>query len=209
MTTLQTVRPVRIARRLSPISLAIVAALHVVLIYGIYEGLLNHWSMPTPTRPFTEVPIPIPKHTTVQPPISNDKSPFVTPKGPTVKPPVIDIDNGNHAGTITGPSGGGGIIDLPPVMVGPQAIALTHTIPAYPPIDVRLNHTGNVLLKLSIDDQGVVTGATVVRSSGFDTLDSAAVAWVIAHWRYRPATKDGTPIASSSDAVVTFRLTGG
>jgi protein TonB len=208
MTTLQTVRPVRIARRLSPISLAIVAALHVVLIYGIYEGLLNHWSIPTVQGPIKDIPIPITKHLPPQPTVTNDHSMFTRPKGPEVVPPKIDIDNGSQAGTITGPSGGGGIIDLPPVMVGPQAIALTHTIPAYPPIDVRLNHTGNVLLKLSIDDQGVVTGATVVRSSGFDTLDSAAVAWVIAHWRYEPATKDGKPFATTRDALVTFRLTG-
>jgi periplasmic protein TonB len=209
MTTLQTVRPVRLARRLSPTSLAIVAALHIVIIYGIYEGLLNHWSMPVVTRPITEVPIPVPKHTTDQPPISNPASTFTTPKGPTVKPPIIDIDNGNKEGTITGPTGGGGIIHLPPVEIAAQGILSTHTIPAYPPIAVRLNQTGNVKLRLTIDEHGVVTVASVEKSSGYDSLDNAAVAWVIAHWRYRPATKDGAPIASVADALVTFRLTGG
>lgn len=209
MTTLQTVRPVRRAHRLSPTSLAIVAALHVVLIYGIYEGLLNRWATPVGIQPIAEVPIPIPKRTTDQPPISNPTSTFTTPKGPTVKPPIIDIDNGNPSGTITGPSGGGGIIDLPPVVIAAQGIPSTHTIPAYPPIAVRLNQTGNVQLRLTIDAQGVVTAASVEKSSGYDSLDNAAVAWVIAHWRYRPATKDGVPVASSADALVTFRLMGG
>jgi TonB family protein len=65
-----------------------------------------------------------------------------------------------------------------------------------------------VKLHLTIDEQGVVTAASVEKSSGYDTLDSAAVAWVIAHWRYKPATKDGVPIESSTDALVTFKLTG-
>jgi outer membrane biosynthesis protein TonB len=160
MTTLQTVRPLRATRRLSPTSLAIVAALHVVLIYGIYEGLKNNWTIPKGEPPITDIPIPVPNHPTPPHPVlTNDNSIFTKPKGPEVVPPKIDIDNGSQAETITGPSGGGGIIVLPPALIAAQAIGSTHTIPAYPPIAARLNQTGNVKLRLTIDEQGVVTAA--------------------------------------------------
>ena len=84
----------------------------------------------------------------------------------------------------------------------------THSTPDYPSLAVRLNQTGNVMLKLTIDERGAVTAASVEKSSGYDSLDNAAVAWVIAHWRYEPATKDGTPFVTTTDALVTFRLTG-
>jgi periplasmic protein TonB len=211
MTTLQTVRPLRASRRLSPTSLAIVAALHVVLIYGIYEGLKNNWVPPKVAGPIVDVFVPPQKAAADNPKLVDVV--LARPTGPVVKkpdfPPPNDSDGGGIQ-TIIGPTGGGGgIVDLPPVEVGAQGILSTHTIPTYPPIAVRLNQTGNVKLHLTIDEQGVVTAASVEKSSGYDSLDNAAVAWVIAHWRYRPATKDGTPVASSTDALVTFRLTGG
>jgi protein TonB len=94
------------------------------------------------------------------------------------------------------------------VIVTARVIADTHTIPNYPPLSVRLGQTGDVRLKLTIDERGAVVAATVEKSSGYDALDNAAVAWVIAHWRYEPATKDGKPFATTTDAQVTFRLTG-
>jgi protein TonB len=92
--------------------------------------------------------------------------------------------------------------------VAARAILATHSIPDYPPMAVRLNETGNVLLVLSIDETGTVVNASVVRSSGHDDLDEAAIAWVKAHWRYAPATRGGVAVASSANALVTFRLTG-
>jgi protein TonB len=84
----------------------------------------------------------------------------------------------------------------------------THTIPDYPPLDARLGREGTVTLKLAIDERGAVTDAVVERSSGYASLDQAAVNWVKAHWLYYPATHSGDPVASSADVTVTFRLTG-
>jgi periplasmic protein TonB len=209
MTTLQTVRPVRVARRLSPATLGIVAALHLVIIYGIYEGLKNNWTIPKAEPPIDYAYVPEAKHQPL-PPVPIDIKHFVKPTIPSIPRPDIPIepDQGlrgitQNTGTTDNPQPPTGIFAVA------QGILSTHTIPAYPPIAVRLNQTGNVKLRLTIDEQGVVTAASVEKSSGYDSLDNAAVAWVIAHWRYRPATKDGAPIASSSDALVTFRLTGG
>lgn len=89
---------------------------------------------------------------------------------------------------------------------GPFGIASTHTTPAYPPIEARLGHQGTVVLRLTISAQGTVVEAVVVRSSGFERLDEAARAWVLAHWRYRPAVRGGVAVPSGGNVSVTFDL---
>jgi len=76
----------------------------------------------------------------------------------------------------------------PPVVLIPaKAIASTHTIPEYPPVSRRLREQGTLRLKLTIDEKGIVTQATVVNSSGAQRLDEAAVNWVTSHWRWNAA----------------------
>lgn len=87
-----------------------------------------------------------------------------------------------------------------------QSIMSTHTIPPYPPIAIRLGEQGNVTLQVHISENGAVTDAVVLRTSGHPRLDEAAVAWVKAHWRYRPAEQAGKPVASTMSAVVKFEL---
>jgi protein TonB len=95
----------------------------------------------------------------------------------------------------------------PPVVFTPaRSIASTHTIPDYPFVSRRLREQGTLRLKLTIDEKGIVTLATVVNSSGFQRLDEAAVNWVKSHWRYTPATQGTTPVPSMADAIVEFRL---
>jgi protein TonB len=109
--------------------------------------------------------------------------------------------------TITSDQGVGQGTSPPSVFVAAQAVIGTHTTPDYPPLETRLGHEGNVYLHLAIDANGVVADVRIVRSSGYDDLDQAAADWVKAHWRYLPATQGGVPTASSTDAIVTFRLT--
>ena len=61
-------------------------------------------------------------------------------------------------------------------------------------------------LLLTIGEDGMVSSAVVRRSSGFARLDAAAVDWVLKHWRYRPAMRGAMPIASTTEAALTFRL---
>jgi len=83
----------------------------------------------------------------------------------------------------------------------------THTTPDYPPLDKRLGHEGNVLLKLAIDERGMVVDTQIERSSGYESLDRAAADWVRSHWRYHPATQAGDAVPSNAEVTVTFRLT--
>ena len=95
----------------------------------------------------------------------------------------------------------------PPVVFTPaRSIASTHTTPEYPFISRRLREQGTLRLKLTIDETGTVTAASVVNSSGHQRLDDAAVNWVRAHWRYTPALQGTRPVSSTADAIVEFRL---
>ncbi|MBS0472431.1 MAG: energy transducer TonB [Proteobacteria bacterium] len=122
---------------------------------------------------------------------------------PTITPPIVDVAPDQD------------VIRLPPKPANPSppvpdtvaiSVASTHTTPPYPALAARLAHQGQVLLQLSISAGGNVTGASVVKTSGFGELDEAAVSWVIAHWRYKPAIQNGVAVPSQTQAIVKFDL---
>jgi periplasmic protein TonB len=207
MSTTQAMRPARKLHRPSFTTLALVGALHIVVIYGLYLGLTGKMPGIIHGDPIQVVPVT----PTKPPPISDPTHvKMFQPGVPGIKPPVIQIESTqpridsletNYGQTNTN-------VSPLPVIVAARGIDETHTIPNYPLLSIRLGQTGDVKLKLTIDERGTVVAASVEKSSGYDALDSAAVAWVIAHWRYEPATKDGKPFATTRDALVTFRLTG-
>ena len=88
----------------------------------------------------------------------------------------------------------------------PVSIAVTHTVPPYPPIARRIGAEGKVTLRLTVTPEGRVSEAEVVTSSGRDDLDQMAQAWIIAHWTYKPALANGGPVAGKTLASVTFSL---
>lgn len=100
----------------------------------------------------------------------------------------------------------------PPLAVvpdrAPAAIAATRTTPPYPVIARRVGWEGTVILRLTVSPQGRVSRADVVTSSGHVELDSAAQEWVVAHWTYRPAIKDGSAIEAQVLTRVLFSLDG-
>jgi protein TonB len=128
---------------------------------------------------------------------------WINPTETTIAPPPIDYSDGQTRQTIT-------------QFYNPQAnvpgdraaagVPGTHTIPPYPPLALRLGEQGRVRLHLTISADGVVTEASIVRSSGYGDLDQAAQAWVTAHWRYQSAIRGGAAVPSSADAEVVFDL---
>lgn len=93
-----------------------------------------------------------------------------------------------------------------PAFMPPLSIAETHTIPQYPPVSRRLGEHGVTHLMLTISEQGIVAGATVVDSSGYRRLDEAAIAWIKSNWRYTPAREGNKPVAAKIEAEVEFVL---
>lgn len=202
----QDIRPLPRSPQQRFVSIAIVAGIHVAVIAGILISL-NKTLLPSP---HTEIVID-----TVPPPKTKEALP--PPPDPTLVRPRIDvpqpqIDVARDApqttvSVVDPPAGPPTNVDPAPRVFAAKAIAGTHTTPDYPPIDRRLGHEGNVLLKLTIDEWGAVVDAQVERSSGYETLDRAAASWVKTHWLYHPATRAGDPIRSTTEALVTFRLT--
>ena len=95
-----------------------------------------------------------------------------------------------------------------------QAEELSETIPpdfsgnqppTYPLRARRLGWEGTVLLRVFVAEDGRVTKVEVVKPSGRQILDAAAVN-AVRRWRGTPATRDGKPVASSWKIPFEFRL---
>lgn len=84
--------------------------------------------------------------------------------------------------------------------------------PAYPnfqpsyPDQAQVNgEEGSVLLDVHVAANGKVRTVRILRSSGFDDLDNAAVEGVMA-WRYIPALRDGNESSEWTKVTITYRL---
>ncbi len=76
--------------------------------------------------------------------------------------------------------------------------------PKYPEVAAKAGIQGDVFLKVSIDAAGTVTGAEVLKSV-HPALDNAAKDAVQA-WKFKPAMKDGKPVAVSVTIPFRFKL---
>ncbi len=77
--------------------------------------------------------------------------------------------------------------------------------PQYPDHERRAGHEGVVVLAVSIDSLGAVTGIELRTPAPFPGLNREALRAVRA-WRFVPARRDGVPVASTTEVVVEFRL---
>ena len=77
--------------------------------------------------------------------------------------------------------------------------------PAYPESARRRGQQGRVILQVDVSPDGLPTTVSVMQSSGFPTLDAAALA-AVQRWRFVPATRGGTPIAATAEVPIVFRL---
>ena len=173
-------------------SATFVILLHIGIVFALIVGLkqgaivkkLEDIKVSVEKEKVTPKPPPPPPPTIKQPP------------PPFVPPPEFQIQTeAPQTNAITTQS----VVTTPPAPPPPtqlHAIGRTHVLPPYPPLALRLGQQGTTVLKVTISDQGDVTDATVQKSSGFDTLDQAAVNFVKAHWRWEPPTQNGKPTAA-------------
>lgn len=65
---------------------------------------------------------------------------------------------------------------------------------------------GNVVVEVTIDEQGEIIGKTILRSMG-PKLDEKVLA-ALESWHFHPATRNGVAIASKQDVVYHFKARG-
>jgi len=87
-----------------------------------------------------------------------------------------------------------------------QAPALVKRVePVYPPMAVQAFISGTVILEATVDEDGSVLGAKVLRSGGV-LLDKAALE-AVRQWRYEPLLLNGVPTRFILTVVLSFNLT--
>ncbi|HWY63170.1 MAG TPA: energy transducer TonB [Rhizomicrobium sp.] len=180
-------------------SLGLVIGIHVVIISALIIGLSSDQIGKT----FVEITATmVPKKAAVQdlppPPISVVKPP------PAVVPPIPKIEiAAAPQPVIAQPK----IVALPPTPPSPpKEIARTHTLPPYPALSQRMGEQGTTALTCYIDVDGKPRNCSVTRSSGSQRLDDAASSYVMDHYTWEPATRDGKPVADKTQLNVVWDL---
>jgi len=215
-------RPTPIERRPYPNTMLAIIALHV----GV-AAIVMSAKMDLPGRILREPPIRVTfypqPHTD---PIPQPKPP-TNPTPRTIADPVIDqppvhVVTPSHPaeGVDTGPPintgvliEGVGSVTIPQtihdvVKLGPRLLTSGEDLkPPYPASKLLTEEEAALQLRLTIDANGRVVGVDPVGRADPVFL-SAARRWLLAHWRYRPATEDGRGVTSTEVITLRFQLDG-
>ena len=92
--------------------------------------------------------------------------------------------------------------------IGPdvtEPLVLTQTTPKYTEEARRARREGVVILKAVLEPDGHVGDIVLVKGLGFG-LDERSAETLMKQWRFKPATRDGKPVAVQVTIEITFRL---
>lgn len=91
-----------------------------------------------------------------------------------------------------------------------RAVAGTHNCADfYPELSRRINESGDVLVRYDVLADGSIANVTLLKSSGSERLDRAALRCVTERWRNTPASRGGIAVASPGhEALIRFTLKG-
>ncbi len=163
------------------------------------------WILPATPKP----PVLPPQVATVRPPtdVPRVAAVPVVPTAPVVAPVVIDQGTLPVTQPVAPPQVAS--TEAAPVSAGPAPMTLEYavaTAPPYPRDAVRNGDEGLVMLQVLVDVDGRPLEVDIVDSSGHRELDQAARRHVLAHWRFRPATRDGHPVQAIGRVPIDFSL---
>ena len=95
----------------------------------------------------------------------------------------------------------------PPANTGPAPgatpVAISSPAPNYPPDAYRKGESGTVVLRIHVGPDGVPYSVDLVQSSRSRSLDRAA-SDAVRRWRFRPAQRDGQPVAGEVQVPIVF-----
>ncbi len=182
------------------IGFVMVLAFHLLLIWGLMNGLTQKIVDVVESFDIAEIDEPPPPEEEVIPP----PPPDIVEPPPFVPLPDIVIS--------TAPASETAIRDTTQVIApkGPtvgvrQDPKRPVSQPDYPPSSKRLEQEGVVGLLLYVGPDGRVIETRLDKSSGFPALDNAAVK-ESARWRFLPAQDEGKPVAAWYRISVRFRI---
>ena len=83
-------------------------------------------------------------------------------------------------------------------------VPISRTPPEYTDEARNAKWQGTVLVRATVDENGVPQDLKIIRSLGMG-LDQKAIE-AVQKWRFKPGTKDGQPVPVSANIEVNFRL---
>lgn len=194
--------------------LVFVILLHAAALYGLWQ----HRLLPSPvevTALFVNFIAPPAPPQTEQP-----KQPPPRPR-PTEKPQPQQVVATTPVVATTDyvappPPRHEPVIDAPrmPLPAGPVALGSELSLacpermpPNYPATSRRLGEAGIVILRVELDEQGLVAAARIETASGFERLDQAAMT-AVKTWRCNPPHRNGQPVRAVARQPFHFVLQG-
>ena len=216
-------RPLTGTRQSSPQAMLLIVSAHVALLAAVMSAkmesqppidkapikvdLIKDPPPPPPNRPVPRQAQPQPQPQWIDHP---------TQQVPVPRPDPVPVDTGGHTldpAPILG--GGTGLIPIlpKPIVTEPtqhDARLLTSPDdlrPPYPAAKIASGEEASLTLRVTIDERGRVTSVDPVGNADRAFLE-AARRYMLAHWRYQPATEDGRAVASSTVITLRFQLDG-
>lgn len=213
-------RPVAAKRQSSPHAMLLVISAHVALLAAVMSakmelprrmqqgpGLIRITLVPPSTRP---PPPRGPKPRPMRPVLERPQARIE----PTLRDSTPVEAEPSSVDAITVGGGPGSITEFPqptaiaPVRHDPRLLTPPSELkPPYPASKLASEEEARLTLRLAIDDRGRVIGVYPVGYADREFLD-AARRYILAHWRFEPATEDGRPIAATTVITLSFQLDG-
>ena len=212
-------RPVAGKRPSSPPAMLLIISAHVALIALVMSAKMEFDRKPPPQPPLINVPInrpppPNPIATRPQHPLAPLPISDPTRNVPLPHPNPVALDPPTDPGVAVGDAGTNSIPQFPaeliplPVRHDPRLLTRPEELkPPYPESKILSEEEATLQLRLTISDAGRVTAVDPVGAADRVFLD-AARRYLIAHWRYQPATEDGRAVNSSVVISLHFQLDG-
>lgn len=214
-------RPQFAGRRQSPRTLLFIAAAHVAAVAIIITAKtdLPQKIVRTPIAVdfIPDQKPPPPKPQSVKPPLPSATQSEATRPLPQVTLPPVSVPNVDTtpqlptigqllgSGTQPVPTAEPQPVPLPAPTAARLLTPPSELRPPYPASKELAGEEATLTLRLSIDERGRVVQVDAVSNADRTFLD-AARRYLIAHWRYQPATRGGHAVASSLTINLRFEL---
>ena len=145
-----------------------------------------------------DIDIPMPQVSQMGDPLALVKGPPSGGRGP-------GQGIGEGPGTGIGDGGLTGIGSHAERWRGVTAPVVIHQVePEYPDEARKAKFQGSVLVAVEVDEQGRVRGVRIIKPAGLGLDEKAMEA--VKKWRFRPATRNGQPVAVPASIEVSFHL---